>query len=65
VFVLEITHEVGMSTFLAILPFKSRGKTFNFGDFRVLGVLEVEAQDLRFLLFKRVLGLEIQVRDHP
>jgi hypothetical protein len=46
VFVLEITHEVGMSIFLAILPFKSRGKTINFGDFRVLGVLEVEAQDL-------------------
>jgi hypothetical protein len=31
---------------LVILPLKSRGKAFDFGGFRVLGVLEVEGQDL-------------------
>jgi hypothetical protein len=47
-FVLGITHEVGVPLFLVILPLKSRRKAFDFGDFRVLCVLEVEAQDLRF-----------------
>jgi hypothetical protein len=32
--------------------------------FRVLRVLEVVVQDLRFLLFKRVPGLEIRARGH-
>jgi hypothetical protein len=50
-FVLGITHEVGMPLFLVILPLKSRGKAFDFDGFRVLGVLEVESQDLLFLLF--------------
>jgi hypothetical protein len=45
-FVLGITHEVGVPLFLVILPLKSCGKAFNFGGLHVLGVLEVEAQDL-------------------
>jgi hypothetical protein len=47
-FVLEITHEVGVPLFLVILPLKSRRKAIDFGGFRVLCVLEVEARDLRF-----------------
>jgi hypothetical protein len=47
-FVLRITHEVGVPLFLVILPLKSRRKAFDFGGFRVLRVLEVEARDLRF-----------------
>jgi hypothetical protein len=34
--------------FLVILPLKSRRKAFDFGGFRILHVLEVEAQDLQF-----------------
>jgi hypothetical protein len=34
--------------FLVTLPLKSRRKAFDFGGFRVLHVLEVEAQDLQF-----------------
>jgi hypothetical protein len=45
------SHEVGVPLFLVILPLKSRGKAFDFRGFHVLGVLEVEAQYLRFLLF--------------
>jgi hypothetical protein len=48
---LGITHEVGVALFLVVLPLKSRGKAFDFGGFRVLHVLEVEARDLRFVLF--------------
>jgi hypothetical protein len=47
-FVLGITHEVGVSLFLVILHLKSCRKAFNFGGFRVLCVLEVEARDLQF-----------------
>jgi hypothetical protein len=47
-FVLGITHEVGVPLFLVILLLKSGRKPFNFGGFRVLCVLEVEARDLRF-----------------
>jgi hypothetical protein len=47
-FILGITHEVYVSLFLVILPVKSRRKVFDFGGFRVLRVLEVEARDLRF-----------------
>jgi hypothetical protein len=49
--VLGIKHEVGVPLFLVILPLKSRGMAFDFGGFRVFGVLEVESQDLQFLLF--------------
>jgi hypothetical protein len=42
-FVLGITHEVGVALFLVILPLKSRLEAFDFGGFRVLRVLEVEA----------------------
>jgi hypothetical protein len=38
-------HEVGVPLFLVILPLKSRSKAFNFGDFRVLRVLVLEARD--------------------
>jgi hypothetical protein len=48
-FLFVITHEVGMPLFLEILPLKSCGKAFKFGGFWVLGVLEVEVQDLRSL----------------
>jgi hypothetical protein len=50
-FVLGIAHEVDVPLFLVILPLKSHGKAFDFGGFRVLRVLEVEAQDFRFLFF--------------
>jgi hypothetical protein len=42
-FVVGITHAVGGPLFLVILPLKSRRKAFDFGGFRVLRVLEVEA----------------------
>jgi hypothetical protein len=42
-FVFGIIHEVGVSLFLVILPLKSCRKAFDFGGFRVLRVLEVEA----------------------
>jgi hypothetical protein len=45
---LGITHDVGVPLFLVILPLKSRSKAFDFGGFRVLRVLKVEARDLRF-----------------
>jgi hypothetical protein len=45
-FVLGIMHEVGVPLFLVILPLKSSRKAFDFGGFRVLCVLEVEARDL-------------------
>jgi hypothetical protein len=46
-FVLGITHEVGVTLFLVILPLKSRRKVFDIGGFQVLRVLQVEARDLR------------------
>jgi hypothetical protein len=47
-FVLGITHEIGVPFFVVILPLKSHRKAFDFGGFRVVHVLEVEARDLRF-----------------
>jgi hypothetical protein len=57
-FVLGLTQEVDVPLFLVIFPLKSHEKAFDFGGFRVFGVLEVESQDLRFLLFREI-GPEI------
>jgi hypothetical protein len=46
-FVLGITHEVGVPLFFVILSLKSCRKALDFGSFRVLRVLKVEARDLR------------------
>jgi hypothetical protein len=47
-FVLGITDEVLVLLFFVILSFIFRRNAFDFGSFRVLRVLEVEAQDLCF-----------------
>jgi hypothetical protein len=47
-FVLGLTHQIGVPLFLVMFPLKSRRKDFDFGGFRVLRVLEVEARDLQF-----------------
>jgi hypothetical protein len=56
IFVVGITHENLVSLLFGDLAPSNMWEGLRFGVFRVLQGLEVEAQDLRFLVIERVSG---------